>query len=181
MAHRLKKRLSLSDLTGLALSDLLEDPPVFYGFRAINVEDRWLAFFLDVSKAQVSYWVNRKRRIPPHILLVMTHLLAILLQKVHAEYEKADLSADERRVIDTYLRNAAEWLDLQVAANTRNLGSDREKLLKKAHHYWKVHVAREKPIPMELVENRGHTIKVRTSDFIPVEFDSAEVFEETAA
>lgn len=155
---------------------LKHEPPVFEGFRAVNCEPKWLAFFLDVSRAQVGHWLTGRRRVPRYMLFVMTHLLHVLLDKVQQAYHKADLTKEEHERVDVCCDNVAIWMGLQVTINMTVPEIERKKALEKARRYWDERVMRQdKVIPEDLKRSPAHVIPRRRS-VVPWDFDPSLVF-----
>jgi len=141
---------------------LKREPPVFEGLRTINVEPKWLAFFLDVSRGQVSHWLTGRRRIPSHMLFVMTHLLRVLLDILEEAYRDADLTEEERDRATAKFEHAKCCMGLQMGMLMTIPETESTKDKEKAHRYWTEHVLnQDKEIPEDLKTSPGHVIPPR--------------------
>jgi len=169
---------SVGYLFSVEVERITEGPPVLHGFRAINLQHQWLAFFLDVSPGQVSNWVTGKRPIPLHVLFVMTHLLSVLLEGTRQEFAKLDdLNEQECDRVNQYLQNTLAWLHLQRSENDSVPQTQRYDALNKASEYWNRYVFSEEKLA-RLRRMRRPADLMKRADFLK-DFDPREIVGES--
>ena len=154
----------------------MKTPYVIYAFRAIKLEAEWLAYFLDVDEERAYAWSKGLEEIPLYMRFVMSHLLSFLMKRVRGQAHNAK-SSKELEYCEGIIHEASRFALVQIAENIATQDCLRNSALRKAHQYWKEHVACEKPMPTKLLQDYSdklHNMFGRNpTEGLPQEFDKA--------